>query len=144
MKGVEPIISSGNPQTKHAFMLGPYGFLNSWVDLAGLPPRLPVHSYDRFMQHVSIFQMSRNSLLRAVYDKCIKPIEHSIPPTLLERMATICTNRKYSTIATETDVFINSNKLNCILQKVPNAYIKGVVAFAIQKRSPYRTIFKRT
>ena len=91
-----------------------------------------------------MFQMSENAVLRAVYEKCIAPIESFIPNSTLERVEMICADRRYSTIANENDVFKYLDKLNCTVRKVPNAYIAGVVSFAIQKKSPYRGILKQT
>jgi hypothetical protein len=88
--------------------------------------------------------MSENAVLRAVYEKCIAPIEPFIPNTTLERVEMICANKKYSAIANENDIFMYLNKLNCTVRKVPKAYIAGVVSFAIQKKSPYRGILKQT
>jgi hypothetical protein len=87
--------------------------------------------------------MSDNTVLRQVYGKFIAPIESSLPRTLLERLETVCANGKYSVISTESDVFINLDKLNCTLNKIPNAYIAATVSVAIQKKSPYREIFKQ-
>jgi hypothetical protein len=87
--------------------------------------------------------MSDNSVLREVYDRFIAPIEASLPGTLFERLQTVCANRQYSAIATEKDVSKYLEKLNCTLQKVPLAYIAASVSFSIQKKSPYREIFKQ-
>jgi hypothetical protein len=79
-----------------------------------------------------------------MYEKFIAPVESSLPHTVFERLEMICGHKKYSAIATEKEVFINLDKLNCTLQKIPNAYIGGAVSFAIQKRSPYKRILKHT
>lgn len=91
-----------------------------------------------------MFQMSDNAVLKAVYEKQIAPIEPFVPNTTLGRVEMICADKKYSTIANENDVFAYLNKLNCTVLKVPNAYIAGVISFAIQKGSPYRGILKHT
>jgi hypothetical protein len=88
--------------------------------------------------------MSENAVLRAVYEKCIAPIESSVPNTTLGRIKMICANKKNAAIVNENDVFMNLNNLNCTVRKVPKAYIAGVASFAIQKESPYRGILKQT
>jgi hypothetical protein len=91
-----------------------------------------------------MFQMSDSAVLKAVYGKFIAPIEPVVPNTTLGRVEMICADETYCTIANENYVFTYLNKLNCTVLKVPNAYIVGVVSFAIQKGSPYRGILKQT
>ena len=43
-----------------------------------------------------MFQMSDNAVLRAVYEKCIAPIEPFVPNTTLGRVAMICADKTYS------------------------------------------------
>ncbi|XP_021924658.1 uncharacterized protein LOC110832178 [Zootermopsis nevadensis] len=118
---------------------------------------LPFHSFEEFLEvgtyqlvvepyssQIMYFKMSNNSVLREVYQKFIAPIESSLPRTLLDRLEMVCANRKYSAIATERDVLVNLDKLNCTLNKVPNAYLAAAVSFSIQNKSPYREIFKQT
>lgn len=88
--------------------------------------------------------MSNNAVLRAVYEKCIAPIEPIVPNTTLGRVEMMCAHKKYSIIANENDVFGYLNKLKCTVLKVPKTYIPAVVSFAIQKGSPYRGILKQT
>ena len=90
-----------------------------------------------------MFQMSDNAVLSAVYEKYIAPIEPFVPNTTFGRVEMICADETYSTIANENDVFTYLSKLNCTVLKIPNAYIAGVVSFAIQKGSPYRGILKQ-
>jgi hypothetical protein len=90
-----------------------------------------------------MFQMSDSAVLSAVYEKYIAPIEPFVPNTTFGRVEMICAEETYSTIANENDVFTYLSKLNCTVLKIPNAYIVGVVSFAIQKGSPYRGILKQ-
>jgi hypothetical protein len=87
-------------------------------------------------------QESKDSLMRELYWRMIRPEEDRLPASVYEGLTRLCTRRRYAYFASKTSVDMTKASLSCGVVDIPGTYIRSHLSVAVTKRSPYRGILQ--
>jgi hypothetical protein len=87
-------------------------------------------------------QESRDSLMRELYWRMIRPEVDSLPASVYEGLTRLCTRRRYAYFASQTSVDMMKASLPCGVVEIPGTFIRSHLSVAVTKRSPYRGILQ--
>jgi len=84
-----------------------------------------------------VFQTSRNSRLKLIYDKLIAPHESTLNYDDIGGLRRLCYDRKYAHVTGTYNLQLKGYLPNCSISVIPKAFYRGLLAFPFAKKSPY-------
>jgi len=84
-----------------------------------------------------VFQTSRNSRLKLIYDKLIAPHESTLNYDDKGGLGRVCYKRKYAHMTSDYNLQLKGYLPYCSISLIPKAFYRGLLAFPFAKKSPY-------
>jgi len=88
-----------------------------------------------------VFQTSTDTLPKLIYDKLIAPHESTLSFSEIEDIRRLCYEKKYAHMISEYNLLREGFVPNCSITPIPNAFIRGMLAIPLAKKSPYLGFF---
>ena len=84
-----------------------------------------------------MFQTSTDSLLKLIYYRLIAPHESTLTFSDTDGLRRLCYDNKYAYITADYILLQEEFMPNCSISLIPKAFIRGLLAFPLSKKSPY-------
>jgi len=84
-----------------------------------------------------VFQTSKDNLLKLIYDRLIAPHESTLSDSVIEGLRRLCYEKKYAHITPDFNLLREGFMPNCSISLIPEAFIRGMLAIPLAKKSPY-------